>query len=239
MKKRIVIILLAVVWLLLPLTAHAGPAPAGIGDVPDDPEQTTETPVTVPAVPEQPEVQPTDTPSDPVSRIWLAIKTGSSKWQTIDRGLAFLHISGATARCSVSVVTNRRATITASMTLQRLVNGKWQSLDTWSKTVTGTTLSDERSRFIEPGGTYRAFIRIRVESDDLKVYAYPEQQPLLVGDVDRDNRILAKDARLALRISARLEKADAYTTLCADFNGDGYVRAADARSILRRSAGLR
>ena len=216
MMKRILIILLAAVLLLPPLAAYAD-------------EQEADT--TAPAATEP------ETPDLTVST--LAIKSGSAKWETIDRGLAYLHVSGVTAKVSVTVVTVRNAAISVTTTLQRNMNGKWQTLESWSKTGAGMALSDEHGRFIEPGGAYRAVIRIRVGADDLKVYAYPEQQPLLVGDVDRDNRILARDARLTLRISARLEKTDVYTSLCADYNGDGYVRASDARSILRHSAGLR
>ena len=220
MKLRVIAVCLLIAALMIPMTAYAGPAAA--------PASETQT--------AQPEIPVEPTGYTPVA---LAIKGGSAAWRQIDRGLAFLHISGATARCSATVVTNQKAAITVSMTLQRLISGKWQNLETWKKSATGTSLSDERGKIIEPGGSYRALIRIRVDSDNLTVYAYPEQQPLLVGDVDHDSRILAKDARLALRISARLYKGDAYAPLCADYNCDGAVRAGDARSILRRSAGLK
>ena len=57
-----------------------------------------------------------------------------------------------------------------------------------------------------------------------------------LGDVNRDGKIKAQDARLALRISARLEQADEFTLLLADANRDGKVKAGDARLILRASA---
>lgn len=58
------------------------------------------------------------------------------------------------------------------------------------------------------------------------------------GDVDGDGNVTAKDARLALRASAKLEKLYATPFDAADVNGDGRITANDARSILRYSAKL-
>ena len=63
----------------------------------------------------------------------------------------------------------------------------------------------------------------------------------MLGDVNLDNKITAADARLALRISARLENypaADSVVFMNTDVNADGVITAADARIILRVSAGL-
>ena len=63
-------------------------------------------------------------------------------------------------------------------------------------------------------------------------------QKILIGDVDRNGIITASDARLALRISARLHKPTAYESLAADINGNKTITAADARIILRIAARL-
>lgn len=60
----------------------------------------------------------------------------------------------------------------------------------------------------------------------------------LFGDADLDGVITASDARLALRISARLELPREITLILADADCDGIVSAADARTILRVSARL-
>ena len=60
----------------------------------------------------------------------------------------------------------------------------------------------------------------------------------LFGDADLDGVITASDARLALRISARLESPREITLILADADCDGIVSAADARTILRVSARL-
>ena len=63
----------------------------------------------------------------------------------------------------------------------------------------------------------------------------------MLGDVNLDGKITAADARLALRISAKLENypaTDSDVFKNSDVNADGKITAADARIILRVSAGL-
>lgn len=72
----------------------------------------------------------------------------------------------------------------------------------------------------------------------------PVNQPnpaYLLGDVNLDGKINAADARLTLRIAAKLEEYPKATSVIfknADVNGDGVITAADARIILRVSAAL-
>lgn len=61
---------------------------------------------------------------------------------------------------------------------------------------------------------------------------------IMPGDVDGNGRITAADARLALRISAKLDQPDERQKKAADVNGDGNVTSSDARAILRFAAGL-
>ncbi|MCR5782555.1 MAG: dockerin type I repeat-containing protein [Clostridia bacterium] len=60
----------------------------------------------------------------------------------------------------------------------------------------------------------------------------------IIGDVNGDGDILADDARLALRASAKLETLDENQEKAADVDGSGDVLANDARQILRYSAKL-
>lgn len=60
----------------------------------------------------------------------------------------------------------------------------------------------------------------------------------VMGDVQADGKITAADARAILRISAKLDTADAVTAAAADFNSDGKVSSSEARSVLRFSARL-
>lgn len=61
---------------------------------------------------------------------------------------------------------------------------------------------------------------------------------VLLGDVNMDGIITAKDARLALRFAARLELPTAEQSIIANVNGDDRITATDARSILRVAARL-
>ena len=61
---------------------------------------------------------------------------------------------------------------------------------------------------------------------------------IMIGDVNKDGKITAADARQALRISATLVTPTDYQKKAADMNGDGKITAADARKILRKSAQL-
>lgn len=58
------------------------------------------------------------------------------------------------------------------------------------------------------------------------------------GDVNMDGKVTAADARLALRISASLEKVTDEILEIGDMTGDNKLTAADARKILRKSAKL-
>lgn len=59
---------------------------------------------------------------------------------------------------------------------------------------------------------------------------------LMPGDINNDGRITAMDARLALRIAAKIDKASDEQLVAADFNNDSKITAMDARLILRKSA---
>ena len=59
-----------------------------------------------------------------------------------------------------------------------------------------------------------------------------------IGDVDRDGKVTASDARLALRAAVGLETFDDETTDIADADRDEKITASDARLILRAAVGL-
>lgn len=61
---------------------------------------------------------------------------------------------------------------------------------------------------------------------------------VLKGDVNGDGKVNAMDARLALRIAARLDVPTDIQKMASDYNGDGNINAMDARLILRKAARL-
>ena len=67
----------------------------------------------------------------------------------------------------------------------------------------------------------------------------PVDEPkIMIGDVTGDGKIVAADARKALRHSAGLDMLTGDALKAADVTKDGKVTASDARKILRHSAGL-
>lgn len=69
----------------------------------------------------------------------------------------------------------------------------------------------------------------------ITVQPKPKYEP---GDINMDGKVSAADARLALRISASLEKLTDEILEIGDMTGDNKLTAADARKILRKSAKL-
>ncbi|GEM_PF-1917758 len=62
--------------------------------------------------------------------------------------------------------------------------------------------------------------------------------PEILGDVDGNGIVNARDARLALRASAKIERLNSYQIRVADYDKNGKLSALDARYILRASAKL-
>ncbi len=87
-----------------------------------------------------------------------------------------------------------------------------------------------------PLGTYQFTVDFEnVQGITLNV-EIPDCQ--LKGDVNGDNEIDAADARLALRVAAKLEKLTTKAEIACDVNEDNTVNSIDARLILRVAAKL-
>lgn len=65
-----------------------------------------------------------------------------------------------------------------------------------------------------------------------------EEPEILLGDMDKDGRVSTMDARLVLRISAKLENLTDDYLLYADMNSDGIVTLADAVLALKSVTGI-
>lgn len=61
---------------------------------------------------------------------------------------------------------------------------------------------------------------------------------IILGDVSRDGKVTASDARSVLRVASRLDPSDDMFILAADCDGKANVSAADARLILRVASRL-
>lgn len=88
--------------------------------------------------------------------------------------------------------------------------------------------------------------QISLSADDDKIiangmtftYGGNEYIIIVMGDVNADGKITTTDARIVLRIAAKLESADGTKFTAADLNSDGRVMPKEARSVLRFVARL-
>lgn len=90
---------------------------------------------------------------------------------------------------------------------------------------------------------WSSYITVNCEKEPVQEPTTQEpttQEPVesMSGDLDGNRKITAADARLALRIAAKLETGNNHQLMVADMNKDGKITAADARKILRISAKL-
>ncbi len=81
-------------------------------------------------------------------------------------------------------------------------------------------------------------IGIKVDADGNGTYETQVRNEGIRGDANGDGEVLANDARLVLRASAKLEKLDDAAFRRCDLDGDGKLLAVEARLILRYSAKL-
>lgn len=95
------------------------------------------------------------------------------------------------------------------------------------------TLNSEKPKY----GTYH----VSADGKQLfaaAVFSFKPDSSVMRGDVNGDGKITAKDARLALRIAARLESADDRMIKAGDLDGNGRISPSEARKILRYVARL-
>ena len=64
-------------------------------------------------------------------------------------------------------------------------------------------------------------------------------KPIVKGDLDGDGKVTAADARLALRIASKMQKATEAQLKAGDIDGDGKITSKDAREILRIASGIK
>jgi hypothetical protein len=101
---------------------------------------------------------------------------------------------------------------------------------------------DENGRLTKLDGVVDANARtVTVELAHFSTYILADEDSaptVLLGDVNGDGRVNARDARLLLRYIAGLTEEGEVDKAAADFNGDGRVNARDARAILQYIAGI-
>ena len=75
-------------------------------------------------------------------------------------------------------------------------------------------------------------------SAETGMFIVAEDKIYSTGDLSGDGKVRAKDARLALRIAAKLENCTSAQLSAGDIDKNGKIDASDARKILRFAASL-
>ena len=94
-----------------------------------------------------------------------------------------------------------------------------------------TTFTDETTT--KPAVTETTTLTFPTEENTTSV-----NQDIILGDANNDKKINASDARIILRISAKLAIPTQEQLLASDVTKDGKITAADARKVLRVAARL-
>lgn len=93
-------------------------------------------------------------------------------------------------------------------------------------------------------GTYKASVTVMdagnntAEQIGEDVICVGDEINFVRGDTDGDGVITAKDARIALRVSAMMEYITGRNFVCADIDKNGKITSSDARKILRKASRL-
>ncbi len=87
-------------------------------------------------------------------------------------------------------------------------------------------------------GSFPVFAEEIISATEEETTSADSENEILKGDADLNGKITAADARLILRIAAKLVSVDSYRLIFADYNGDGNITSQDARYVLRFSANL-
>ena len=117
--------------------------------------------------------------------------------------------------------------------------GKGKYKNGWVQNNKGCWVIDTVSGAIVPEQAFyvdKSFTNV-IKTSELKFKELPKPT-YIVGDVTKDGKINAADARLILRAASGLVIFDDELKRLADLTGDGKITAADARKALRIAADL-
>ena len=151
---------------------------------------------------------------------------------TATDAVAFVYGESAEITVSAENAAGRTVTVTREGNIAQL-SSETLTLDengSAQLTVSSRMTGSQRLTFALAGTPLTAFTDVTI--------SIPRER--IPGDVDDDGFVTPADARLALRISVKLEACEegGAQYLAADVNRDGTVAPDDARLILRASVGL-
>jgi type 1 fimbria pilin len=97
----------------------------------------------------------------------------NSKYSVITSKSCSLTISGINSTSEAELYTSTSTSLSITMELQKLKSGSYSTIETWTSSKTGTSLSMEESRLINILATYRLKVTFTAGSETVTAYAYP------------------------------------------------------------------
>lgn len=82
-------------------------------------------------------------------------------------------ISGITATCKARLFTSSSASLSIKMELQKYSSGSYSTVQTWSVSGSGTSLTDSRTKTINVLYDYRLKVTYKAGSETSVTYKYP------------------------------------------------------------------
>lgn len=94
-------------------------------------------------------------------------------YQNISSNSCSLRISGINSTSSANLIAARSMSLSIKMELQKVKSGTYTTIETWSSSKTGVTISMEETRLINMLATYRLKVTFTAGSETIVQYAYP------------------------------------------------------------------
>ena len=102
-----------------------------------------------------------------------AFASVSTMNQNITSNTCSLEISGINSYSTAKMTVGKSMSLSIKMELQKVKSGVYTTIETWSSSKTGTSLSMEETRLINMLATYRLKVTFTAGSEKIVLYAYP------------------------------------------------------------------
>lgn len=95
------------------------------------------------------------------------------RYATISSKSCSISISGINSTSKAILKSNSTQSLSIKMELQKIKNGTYTTIETWTTSKTGTTISIEKDRLINVLSTYRLKVTFSAGSETVVSFAYP------------------------------------------------------------------
>lgn len=169
------------------------------------------------------------------------VPSTAAPWKIIDSMSVTFYVSSNGKANVTYFVSSYSSAVEVTVYVEKKTSlfGWTQVGETENVSTSKTYISGSYSVPVDGSGEYRAVVIGAPESEKVKSIVYfTYDENVLLGDANSDGKINAFDARLVLRISARLQECTVKQLEICDIDCNKKLTAADARFVLRMAARL-